>query len=128
MKKDGLNVKRKLFEKYYDFSIRSGNELYLPLSMAMNFVNDCTRLGLVVVELEFFHIEGDKITPVVEPLTGLDCSNVFEEQWDWSHVVQQCNSVAMLVLENEAKRDDTQYVNFTILSRDEAQKWKTTGV
>ncbi|PWI57777.1 hypothetical protein [Sulfoacidibacillus thermotolerans] len=110
---------QQLLDKYSYAAIQSGNELYFPLSVAIEIVSDCTVSGLVVAGVEFFHIAEGKITPVVAPLNGLDCSDVLEEQKEWSLLIKQCNSAAISVLEFEAERDDSQYVNLTVLSHDD---------
>src|SRR6476660_1559511 len=61
-----------LTQKYRPLGRMSSGELLLQHSDALNFVDDCEQLGLVILGLEFFVEQGAKIVP----LDIADYSNV----------------------------------------------------
>jgi hypothetical protein len=110
-----------ILSKYAAFGkLSSGGEIFLPLDTRRKFVDDCTRSGIAIIGLELFHIQSEKIIPV-NPISGVDNSPLLRQHRTWAQVVQHCNETAMFVLEEEAKRDDTQYYCPTII---EEHEWK----
>ncbi len=110
-----------ILSKYAPFGkLSQGGEIFLPLDVRERFVDDCTRSGIAIIGLELFHIQSEKIIPA-NPISGVDNSPLLRQHETWVQVVQRCNETARLVLEEEAKGDDTQYYCPTLL---EEHEWK----
>lgn len=96
--------------------ISPGGEIYLPLSTAKQFVEECTALGVAIIGLEFFHVGAH----FVQPTQGiLDASDVLKMLTSWQEAVKQCNELALWMLQEEGKNDETQWYNPTLYEEDE---------
>jgi hypothetical protein len=105
--------------KYANYGKTSpSGELYLPLSTSNQFVNECTSLKVAIIGLEFFHIGPEYVMPV-SPLSGIDCSIFLKTSMSWDEVVNRCNEAVIKVLQQEEKRDHTQWYHPTLFERDE---------
>lgn len=103
-----------IINKYSLFEYLSpGRELYLPLDFAEDFINDCTQNNVAIIGIEFFHMNNNRIKPIV-PFSGMDYSDVLKSYSKWEEVVLTCNEKALMILRNERIQDSTQLFNPTL--------------
>jgi hypothetical protein len=97
------------------------DELYLPLFISKQFVDECTNLQIAIIGVDFFHIGREYVMPT-SPLNGIDSSIFLKTATSWEDVVKQCNEAAMKVLQQEEKKDNTQWYNPTLFEKSEWQE------
>ncbi|CUH97799.1 hypothetical protein P22_3945 [Propionispora sp. 2/2-37] len=115
-------VEKMLEEKFANLGYLSkSNELYLPVEVGLKLLEEGYRLGVAVIGVEFFHRKDGKIMPV-EPLNGIDCSNLLNKYSDWRDVLNKCYDAVKAVLIMEKKRDDNQWCNLTFLKEQDWNK------
>lgn len=112
----GINMKEEfLIQKYSKFGrVAPSGELYLPIKMCKELVQECSNNKVAVVGLELFHKRGEYIVPA-DPIGGIDSSSLLEKGSDWAEVVEKCNSFVLRVLNQEENKDNSLYCNLTLL-------------
>ncbi|HBY20240.1 MAG TPA: hypothetical protein DEG71_04415 [Clostridiales bacterium] len=110
-----------LIEKYAKFGrVSPSREIYLPINLREKFVNDCTELNVAIIGIELFHMQECYVIPV-NPISGIDSSELLRKYERWEDIVKECNRLALYVLNEEEKEDNTLYFNPCIF---EENKWK----
>lgn len=72
-----MSKETEIFEVYRDRGIVIGGELLLDLSAAKNFLEDCRKLGLLILGMDFFIQKGTDIIPMVG--NSVDLSSLASE-------------------------------------------------
>lgn len=88
---------------YAPYGVKSGGELYLPLSMGKRFVDAYSLFKVAIISLEFFRIPPGKVIPV-SPLTGIDGSSKLNKYEEWDDIIKIGNEEVLKVLLQEEKR------------------------
>lgn len=60
-----MTAEAPLREKYHAVGREVAGELLLRRRDALRFVEDCERLGLTILGLDFFHEDGESIVPLL---------------------------------------------------------------
>lgn len=109
-----------LIKKFSEYGkVSKSGEIYLPIVLVKNFIDECSKLSVSIIGIEFFHKKGDYIIPVT-PINSIDCSSIVEKNSDWKVIVNDCNSTINNILELELNGDITLYFNPTLLE----EEWK----
>lgn len=113
-----------IFAKYarYGRSTPSG-ELYLPFFTGEQFIDECTRLQVAIIGIDFFYVDPEYVMPVT-PLNGIDNSIFLGMNISWDEIVKRCNEAVVNVLQREEKRDAKQWYNPTLFEKSEWNRIK----
>ena len=113
-----------IFAKYVKYGrSTSSKELYLPFSTREEFIDECTRLQIAIIGIEFFYVGSTSVMPA-SPLNGIDTSIFLKMDGSWDEVVKKCNEAVANVLRQEEKRDSQQWYNPTLFERSEWEQIK----
>jgi len=113
-----MDLEKNLSGKYSSMGIVSGNELYLPLSIAEHFIRDCSSLSLAITGVDFFRISNSSIIPVVQ-INSIDTCSLFNINIPWCENVRNCNSFVLKTLGQKECKDIVEYCNFVLISESE---------
>jgi len=99
-------MKKQIFEKYRPLGFLWGSELLLKHKQAVHFINDCERMSLVIVGMDFFKKEEDGIVPL---LNTADYSSISQS----ADAVQRSIAAARKLLK-DGLPDNATWVSFDI--------------
>ncbi|GEN45958.1 hypothetical protein [Alkalibacillus haloalkaliphilus] len=116
-----MTIEENLYEKYSKITHVSAGELYFDKNIAVDFIEQCTELGIAIIGVEFFYIKKNGIIPVIPP-NGIDTSDILEENVDWKEVLKKCNSFAHSVILKEFSNNSDQYCIFITFDKAEWKK------
>jgi len=90
-----------LYQKYLPVARKSGSELLLTHSDALRFIDDCQRLGLVILGMDFFKVDGDYNVALLNPA---DYSGLYEEPDASQKTAREALKLVGQTLPDEADR------------------------
>ncbi|MDK8181889.1 hypothetical protein [Paenibacillus sp. UMB4589-SE434] len=113
-----MNNELEVINKYKEFGVISANELYLPISTAGIFIDECNKYEVAVVGVDFFYItEERKIVPIT-PINSIDASMITINK-SWKQYVMECNKFVLKALIQEKKKDNNQFYSFVLSFKNE---------
>ena len=105
-------AEQKLFDLHSVHGFLQGGELYLPVSQAFKFLEDCQHSNFAVIGIEGFTIQNEEIIPHLDVIA--DFSSVVSS--DWKTYQATCNKAAQNFLKEMSKDERTILFNFVVQS------------
>jgi hypothetical protein len=101
-----MNAETRIFEKYKSIGVKRGRECLLRHADALCFIEDCQRLGLTIVGMDFYKQEGDDI---IELPSSADYSSLSRKE----EAVERSIVAARRLLKDRLPEHAT-WVSFTV--------------
>ncbi|MGO0062846.1 hypothetical protein ACTID9_22955 [Brevibacillus fluminis] len=114
-----------LYHKYARVMVKAGNELYLPIGSAKEFIEDCTARSLTVTGVDLFSLRDD-MTFAVAPISSIESSSILTKSNSWAANVNQCNCFILETVSRKEIMERVTHCIFVVISEVEYATMETS--
>lgn len=107
--------KKNLYNKYKNSIYEAGGEMFIPLSLAESFIDDCRANNIAIIGIECFSIDKAGIKPLLDYIADYSKIKVLNV---WGKKVEECYRLSVQFITN-IKEIENVFLNFVLVSKDE---------